>query len=112
MPQIVINTDGKVRFGGGLAEVVIDSLDHRGSEFLRGEAVPSADHFGRSLALVQRVDNVEIERFAGGSGFFCAIEDPDLLYRGRKRFNEMFDRERAIEADFNEADLFSASGEV
>ena len=95
-----------------LLQIVVDRLDHGGREFLGRQAVAAADDFdGGALGFVQGVDDVEVKRFAGGAGFFAAVEDGDLLYCGRKSCSEMLDRERAIEADFEEADFFAAGGE-
>jgi hypothetical protein len=53
-------------------------------------------------------DDVEIERLASRACFFAAVEDGNLLYRGGQGGGEVFDRERAIEADFEQTDVFAA----
>src|ERR1035438_5076377 len=71
----------------------------------------AADDLCGTLGFVQRIDDVEVERLAGRSGFLRAVEDGDLLYRSGQRIHEMLYREGAIEADFEKADFFSTGGE-
>ena len=71
MGDVVVDADREMIFGFGLFQVVVDGFHHRRSEFLGGEAVAAADHAERlSLpyrsfrSFVQRVDYVQIQRFA------------------------------------------------
>src|ERR1035441_1156894 len=108
---IIVDADCEMGFWLGPAEIVVDRLDHSGSEFFRGESVAAADDLCGTLGFMQRIDDVEVERLAGRSGFLRAVEDGDLLYRSGQRIPEMLHREGAIEADFEEADFFPAGGE-
>ena len=45
-----------------------------------------------------------VERLAGGAGFLRPVEDRDLLDAGRKRLDEVRDRERAEQADIDHAE--------
>ena len=97
-------------------QVVVNGLDHRGREFLGGETVTSADGFRRELqrsvaqldSFVNRVDHVKIERLSAGASFLGAIEDGNLAHGWGKRFEESLDGERAIEADFQQANFLAA----
>src|SRR5208282_3705636 len=113
--DVVLDDDGEVVFRSRLGQVVINGFDHGRSEFLGREAVASTDNFGNSFefsvaelgAFMNGADDIEIERLAGSSGFLGAIEDGDLFDASGKSFHEMFDGERAVEADFQEANLFA-----
>ena len=45
--DVVVDADGEVIFWLGLLQIVVDGLDHRRREFLRGESVAAADHADR-----------------------------------------------------------------
>ena len=62
--------------GSGLLQFVQRGLDHGRSEFFGGKAVASADHFDvRPLAFDQRIDDIQVKRFADGARFLGAVED-------------------------------------
>ena len=61
---------------------------------------------------MDRVDDVQIERFAGGARFFGAIKNGDLADGCGEGFHEMLHRERPIQADLQEAKLLATGVEV
>ena len=63
-------------------------------------------------SFVQGVDDIEIERLADGAGFFGAIEDGNLLHGCGEGRKERLHAEGAIEADFEQADFFSAGVQI
>src|SRR5581483_2893879 len=73
--DIVANADGKVFFGLGKLEVVVDGFDHGRREFLGRQPVTSANNGSQSGSLamlkpfMQGIDYVLVERLAHGSRF-------------------------------------------
>ena len=63
-------------------------------------------------ALVNCVDYVEVERFADRAGFFGAIENCDLADSLGEGFHERLHAEGTVQADFQQADFFSARVQV
>ena len=111
--DIIVDADGEVILRLRLSEVVEDSLDHGGSEFLRGEAVASTDDAQIGPALfVKGVDAIEEQGFATGAGFLGAIEDGQGFDLGGKRLDKTAGIERPIEADLEHTDLFALGVEV
>ena len=56
--------------------------------------------------------DIEIERLAQGAGLFGAVEDGDLLDGLGQRLDEGVQRERAVEADLDHADLLTLFDQV
>ena len=128
--NVVVDAYGEVIFdlGLGLFQIVVNRLDHGGSEFFGGEAVAAADDCAtgrvrssdecvRSCvfsgdSFLNRVHHVLIERLADGAAFFGAIEDGDLADGLGEGLEERLHTERAIQVDFEQTDFFSVGVEV
>ena len=103
-----------------LLQIVVDRLDHRRSEFLRRKPVASPNHAWSSFQLavaqfhsfVQSVHYVEVQRFADRARFFGAIENGNLANGGGEGLHKRLHAERAIQADFEHADLLTVRIEV
>src|SRR5262245_53433903 len=99
-----------------------DALDHGGSEFFRTEAIAPADYARHRDARILRVTfpggtpvpsladrghDILVERLAGASRLFRAIQNGDCLYRGRQTRNKVGYRKWAVQAYFQEANLLA-----
>ena len=118
--DVVEDADGKRIFRGGLAQLGIDSQDHRGGEFLGGQSIAATDDGGTAaprgepagqFGLAQSGDDIDVERFAHGAGFLGAVQHSDGTNGGRQRLGERLDGEGAIEPDLQDADLFAVGVE-
>ncbi len=117
MAHVVVDTDGEACLRVGLGEFVVDGLDHSRREFLGRETVAAADHLRHShLACHHGFGNsgqgILEERFASGTRFLAAVENGNLLDSLREGCNDGFHRERAVQADVDETDLFALPVEV
>ena len=116
--NIIVDADGEAvnRFGG--SAVVVNSFDHARRKFFGRKAVASAEdtrhvgNFAVGKSLSQCGDDVKVQRFAGRAGFFGSIQNIDNLCGFRQSFEERFFRERAIQADFNQADFVAVVVEI
>jgi hypothetical protein len=93
-------------------------LHHGGGELLRREPVAAADHVGARAGeespappLVQRGQDVEVQRLAGGARLLRAVEDGDPAGARGQRRQEVLDRERAEEANLHHSDALAARGQ-
>src|ERR1041384_7774353 len=83
-------------------------LPMAGGDFLRRRAVaPADDARAHAGVLVQRVDDVEVQRLAARARVLGAIEHRDLLDGRRQRGDEALAVEGAIKAHLEDADLFA-----
>ncbi len=120
MRHVVDDADGEAALRLLLAQLVEDSLDHRGRELLGGEPVAPADdlRFDRKRRgpVFPRVakdrHDVQEERLADGAGLLGPVEDGDCLHRLREGSEEGGGVEGAVEADLQDADLLAAGEEV
>ena len=120
MGDVVVDADGEVVLRRGLRQLVEDARHHRRRELFRRQSVAAADDLGESRhrrlaggeAFGQRGDHVLVERLADGAGLLGAVEDGDALHRLRAALQEMLERERPHQADFQHADLLALRGEV
>ena len=115
--NVVVDTDGEACLRFCLGEFVEDGLDHSRREFLGGKTVAATDHLRHShLACHHGFGNsgqgVLEERFASGTRFLAAVEDGNLLDSLREGCNDGFHRERTVQADVHETDLFALGVEV
>ena len=115
--DVVVDTDGEACFRSVLGEFVVNGLDHSRGEFLGGKTVAATDHLRHShLAGHHGFGNggqgVLEERFASGTRFLAAVEDGNLLDSLRESGNDGFHRERTVQADVHETDLFALGVEV
>ena len=60
----------------------------------------------------QRDNHILIQRLADRPGLLGAVQHRDALHRRRQRFQEMFERERPHQANFQHADFAALRGEV
>ena len=93
-------------------EVVENSLDHAGSEFLRGKAVDSADDFDRFVSVVENGRNIFEKRFAFAARLFCSVENGDSFNRCGDRSHKVFRAERSEKTNFYKADFLSLFEQV
>ena len=116
--DVIFNTDGEVVQRAVLLHFIEDTLDHSRGEVLGAHTVAAAadDRHGleRSVTIgdgfVDSGNDIDEERFTGGTRFFGAVEDSDLLDGGRQSLDQVFDTERTIQADSDDAVLFALGG--
>ena len=110
--DVVLDADREVAPRLRRRHLVVDGLDHRRREFLRREAVTTADddrlggerRTARGPRLVQGRDDVLVQRLADRARFLRAVQHRDALGGLRQGGEEVADRERAEEADAQHAD--------
>ena len=106
--HVVFDADGEavpILFG---VEEVVNRLDVLGLGVLRGKPIaPAEDDLDLASARREGGDDVEVKRLAHRPGFLRPIEDGDLLDGRRDGFAKQFGRERAVEVDFDQADLLA-----
>lgn len=113
LADVVGNADREAVERFGSSAVVINGLDHARRKFFGGQAVATAvdtrhrSDFIVGKSLSQRSDDVQIQRFADGAGFFGTVQNVDDLNRLRQSLQEGFGRERTVQTDFNQA-VFAA----
>ncbi|GBE29119.1 hypothetical protein BMS3Bbin04_00128 [bacterium BMS3Bbin04] len=115
MADIINDTNGEVGTRLVSVEVIIYRLDHRRGELFRGQPVTATEdcrtlvEVNQTIAVtgINRLNDVHVERLATGARLFGAVEDADCLDRLRQCGEECFQRERAIEADVQHADLLT-----
>ena len=118
MGHVVVDTDGEPRLRIVLGKLVEARLRHGGRELLAGQAVAAADHARQHLALTvrdgfrQRRRHVEEQRLTGRAGLLGAVEHGHLARGGGDGVEELFDGERAVQADEHHAHLFAVGVEV
>ncbi len=120
MRDIVMNADGEVVFGIFAGQIVKDGLHHSRSEFLRGEAITAPIDLGYGLprskallhGLLDGIRDVEVERFPFTTRFLGPVQDGNGFDSSGKSFNESFDVEGPIEANFDDTYLVAVLVEV
>ena len=113
--DVVVDADGEVVLRVRLGQLVKDALGHGRGEFLRGQTVAAADDDRelreRDAAGGERFgdggDDVLIQRLAGRAGLFGAVEHGDLADRFGEGCQEGLSGKGAIEADFEQPELFT-----
>jgi hypothetical protein len=111
--HVVVDADGEVVFGGGLAKLIEDAFDHRWRELLRREPIAAADDgwhgCERQIAgiLRQHSHDVLIERLAGPAGLLAAVENGDRLDRHRQSGQKRLAVEGPIEPYLDQAGLLA-----
>ncbi len=111
--HVVHDADGKLALGRARLELLVNS-EYRGrGRILGAQAVAAADNSDIILARIrERGDNVHIERVALRAGFLGAVEDSDLLRSRRDGFEKLVRSKRAVQADFDQADLLAVGVQV
>ena len=100
--------------GFGLAQFVQYRLGHGRREFLRGQAIASADHAGQIAAVAQGkgfaqgVDDIAMQRFAAGAGMLGAVQHGDGADGGGQHRQKVLGGKRQAQPNLNDADLFAA----
>ena len=106
MGHIVGDADGKLSLGAGRCHVIVNSENVGRRGILGSQTVTAACNL-RLYALSGACgDDVLIQRFAQAAGFLGAVQNGNVLDCLGKRGAELFSRERAIQADLQQADLF------
>ena len=116
--DIIFNTDGEVVQRAVLLHFVEDTLDHCRGEVLGAHTVAAAADDGhlreRSITIghgfVDSGNDIDEQRFTGGTRFLGAIENSDLLDGGGQSLDQVFDAERTIQADSDDAVFFALGG--
>ena len=97
MSHIIVDADREVGFGLILAQFIQRGFDHCRGKFFRGQTISSADGLdGRSPAFDERVNYIQVERFAGSPRFFGAVQHGDRFHALGQSFHKVFHREGAI----------------
>ena len=92
------------RFGG--REIIVDRLDHPRREFFGGEAIPPAHNLANLPArFKQRLNAIQVQRIATGTGFLGPIENRQRLCCLGNRREEAGNIPRAIEAHLDHANF-------
>ncbi|GBC79362.1 hypothetical protein HRbin09_00578 [bacterium HR09] len=112
--HIVHDAHGKVVLGIGFGQLVVHRFDHGRRELLGGKPVAATHHprHGGKPPTVGAVlhesrNHIEVKRLAQGTGLLGAVQNRNGLgccWQGR---DEVFDREGAVQADLEHADLFA-----
>ena len=116
--DVIFNTDSEVVQRAVLLHFVEDTLDHCRGEVLGAHTVAAAADDGHGLergiaisdSFVDAGNDIEEERFTGGTRFLGAVENSDLLDGGGQSLDQVFDAERTIQADSDDAVLFALGG--
>ena len=110
--HIVVDADGEARLRRILGKLLIHRKHACRRGILRAEAVAAADDLLGDAGIRERGDDVEVQRLAEGAGLLRAVEDCDLLCRGRDRFDQLVRTERAVQADLDDTDLLAFRAQV
>ena len=111
--HVVDDAHGEVVLGLGLAEVVVDGLDHGGIELLAAQAVAAADHNEiLPTGFPQGGAHVGVQGLAQGAGLLGAVHDGQLLAGGGDGGQELIGGEGPIQADLDEAQLLAPGVQV
>ena len=110
--NIVDDADGEMVLGFVELKVVVNLLDHGGGEFLAAEAVSAAVALDVKPCLRNRVNDVEVERFAEGAGFLGSVKNSDLLAGCGDSRKELVRCEGTIQANLDKAELLALCVEV
>ena len=106
--HVVFDTDGETFFRAFLFHVAIHGNDLTRVGVFRTQAVTARVHrHVREFAVTQRSANIEVQRFADRTRFFGTVENTDLLHGVRESCDQVFDRERAIQTNFDQTDRFA-----
>ena len=89
MRDVVVDPDGEASARLCVLQLRECRRGHRGRELLRGEAVAAADHVRLAPLLVERRDDVEVERLAAGRRILAPVEDGDCVRRLRQHGDEI-----------------------
>ena len=109
---VIDNTDGEVILLLTF-HVVIDSFDLSRSSILRAQAVTAAEQADTGPATLQDSGaHVFVQRFTESTWFLGTVERGKHFAAFGNCSEQMLHRERPIEVDLNEADLFSLRVEV
>ena len=106
--HIVIDADRKTVDRLFLKQVRKDRCDLGRRGVLGGQTVTAADH-NEVAASAKRCTDILIQRLAGASHLFCAIQNSNRLACSRYRSNETADIERPIQMDLYKTDFLAAS---
>ena len=115
MRHVVLNADGEMIFWLFGFQFVEHGLHHRGSEFLRGKAVASADDprpnalgpvFFRKLG--KQGDDIHVQRLSRASWLLGAIENADRADCFRQGGKKSIRGKRAEQAQLQQADFLPA----
>ena len=112
--DIVLDADGEMVLWRGLRQFVEHRFDHRRREFLRGQAVASADDGGSRArspsSSLRAAPSTNPDRAARRAArFLRAIQHRDVRTVVGQRFDEAFDIERTVQPHLEHADLFACA---
>mgnify|MGYP000615152220 CR=1 FL=1 len=113
MGKIVLDADGELALGRIGLEVLEHGEGSRRRLVLGTEAVTAAGHHEVGAArLVQRGDDVLVERLANGAGFLGAVEHGDLLDGRGQGGHEVLNGPRTVQTNLDQADLLTVGVQV
>ena len=108
--DVVDDTDGEAVFVGS-AHVLIDGVDHGGVEFLAAQTVSAAQDDRVGLAFQSGYD-VQVQRFAQGTGFFRPVHNGNVFCRLRNDCGKCVRVEGTIQTNLYQTDFLSQVGQV
>ena len=110
--HVVHNTDGEVVLRHRHSQILVNCDDLCRSSILRTQTITAAYDNRSIFCTVEAVFYVEVQRFAIGARFFCTVEYGNLLGSLRNGSKEMLGRERTVQVNGNQTNLFAVGNEV
>ena len=110
--DIVDDAEREPIFRCSQLQVLKDGQDVGGNDVLGTEAITAADDQRLPLLAVESALHVEVQRLADRAGLFRAVEHRDLFDGLGNVAEEMFERERPVQVNGQQADLFALAVQV
>ncbi len=118
--DVVVDPDAEIVLRGLLFQFLENAADHGRGEFLRGEPVASPHHLRKArkrqgaggVRFRERRDHVLVQRFPARARLLGPVEHRQGTHRRRQRPDHVLPREGAVEAHFQDPDLFLPVVEV
>ena len=107
---VIYDTNGEMILRGISVHIVEYGFDHGRREFLAAHTIAAANNLSHSALFEESRDYIFIKRFAEGAGFFCSVENCDVLNGFWDSVNKCFCGERSVKSDFNSTELRTALG--
>ena len=98
--------------GNGQLQVFEDRQDVGRNDVLGTEAVATANDQRLPFLAVEGALHVKVQRLTEGTGLFGAVQHRDLLHSLGNVAEEMFERERSVQVDGQQTDLFPLAIQV
>ena len=104
--NVIDDADGEAILRSVLCEVFINGKDGSGCGVLGTETETTAYNSCFYAALSKGGNNVEVERFAEGSGFLGSVKNSNLGCGLGECFDELFSNERSVKTNFDKTYFF------